>query len=54
MDSHCGAARESTANTVVLQFSRNHHIHVFAVRVSTVETLQVDAIELDDILLAIA
>jgi len=54
MHSYCGAGRESTGSTVVPQFSRDHQIHVFTVRVSAVEALQVDAIELDNILLAIA
>ena len=54
MHSHCGAGGESTGNAVVLQFSRDHHVHVFPVGVSAVKALQVDSIELDDVLLAIA
>jgi len=38
MHSHYGAARESTGNTVVLQVSRYHQIHVFTVRAAAVDT----------------
>src|SRR5687768_2914924 len=54
VNSHRCAGCEAAGNAVVLKFSGNHEINIFTIRVSAVKALQVGAIELNYVLLAVA